>query len=192
MNEIKFSKEYLKKLKSIDEKIMAESREGDLDRARSITVGTAFGGTAELSMRRNDGRTTWVLLQPVEVIELIHQLAANVGCHIQLKPRQDFASWRGWVPSNDNAIGFDNPSLKTLAVEDNPPMAVPYDTGIGFPATVSEEEKFIQQHKGTKNLLPEEQPGLNIKTTSRRDKDETMATKKTINKRSSKRASRAS
>ena len=192
MNEIKFSKEYLKKLKSIDEKLMAESREGDLDRARSITVGTAFGGTAELSMRRNDGRTTWVLLQPVEVIELIHQLAANVGCHIQLKPRQDFASWRGWVSNSDNAIGFNDPSLKTLAVEEKNPMAVPYDAGAGWPAYPTEEEKFIQQHKGTKNLLPEEQPGLNIKTMSRRDKDETMATKKTINKRSSKRAPRAS
>jgi len=192
MNEIKFSKEYLKKIKSIDEKLMTDSREGDQDRARSITVGTAFGGTAELSMRRNDGRTTWVLLQPVEVIELIHQLAANVGCHIQLKPRQDFASWRGWVSNNDNAIGFDDSTMKTLAVEEEKPIAVSYNTGVGWPAHISEEECFIQQHKGTKNLLPEEQPGLNIKTMSRRDKDETMATKKTINKRSSKRASRAS
>lgn len=183
MNEIKFSKEYLKKLKSIDEKIMAESREGDLDRARSITVGTAFGGTAEISMRRNDGRTTWVLLQPVEVIELIHQLAANVGCHIQLKPRQDFASWRGWVSNSDNAIGFDDPSMMTTAV--------PYDAGIRIPAYISEDEKIIQQHKGTKNLLPEEQPGLNKKTMSRRNKDETVATEKIINKRSSKRTPRA-
>jgi hypothetical protein len=35
-------------------------------------------------------------MQPVEVIELIHQLAANAGCHIAIKPRDDFSSWREW------------------------------------------------------------------------------------------------
>jgi hypothetical protein len=38
----------------------------------------------------------WCLMQPVEVIELIHQLAANIGCHIAVKPRDDFGSWREW------------------------------------------------------------------------------------------------
>ena len=47
-------------------------------------------------MRTDDGRNIWATLQPVEVTELIHQLAANVGCHIQLTPRDDFASWRNW------------------------------------------------------------------------------------------------
>lgn len=66
------------------------------NRARSVTVGTCFGGTLEISMRRLDGTNTFAILQPVEAIELIHQLAANVGCHIQLAPRRDFASWRDW------------------------------------------------------------------------------------------------
>ena len=66
------------------------------NRARSVTVGTLFGGTSEISMRLDDGRTVWCPMQPVEVIELIHQLAANVGCHISLKPRDDFSSWREW------------------------------------------------------------------------------------------------
>jgi len=65
-------------------------------RARSVTVGTAFGGTTELTMRRGDGSFTFAIMQPVEVIELIHQLAANVGCHLQLTPRRDFAAWRDW------------------------------------------------------------------------------------------------
>jgi hypothetical protein len=38
----------------------------------------------------------WCIMQPVEVTELIHQLAANIGCHIAVKPRDDFASWREW------------------------------------------------------------------------------------------------
>jgi hypothetical protein len=71
---------------------MAEAQ----NRARSVTVGTCFGGAIEVSMRRVDGSSTFVILQPVEAIELIHQLAANVGCHLQLVPRRDFASWRDW------------------------------------------------------------------------------------------------
>jgi len=70
--------------------------ESQLSRARSVTVGTAFGGTVEISMRGNDGRVLWSPLQPVEAVEIIHQLAANIGCHIQLTPRDDFSSWRNW------------------------------------------------------------------------------------------------
>lgn len=70
-------------------------------RARSITVGTAFGGTVEISMRRPDGTPTFVIMQPVEAIELIHQLAACSGCHIHLTPRKDFASWRNWDYSKE-------------------------------------------------------------------------------------------
>jgi hypothetical protein len=71
------------------------------NRARAVTIGTAFGGTCEISMRRTDGTHTFAILQPVEVIELIHQLAANVGCHINLAPRRDFGSWRDWRVSEE-------------------------------------------------------------------------------------------
>jgi hypothetical protein len=47
-------------------------------------------------MRGDGGRHLWCVMQPVEVIELIYQLAANVGCNAQLTPRKDFASWRDW------------------------------------------------------------------------------------------------
>lgn len=78
-----------------------ESRQGDMLRARSVTVGTCFGGTTELMMRGNNGSILWTPMQPVEVIELIHQLAANVGCHIQIQPRKDFSSWREWNLTED-------------------------------------------------------------------------------------------
>lgn len=65
-------------------------------RGRSLTVGTAFGGVTEISMRGEGDRRLWVLMQPVEVVELIHQLAANIGCHIHVQPRKDFSSWRQW------------------------------------------------------------------------------------------------
>ena len=83
-------------MRKLEERMSLENRVNDLNRARSVTVGTSFGGTTEVMMRGNDGSVLWTPMQPVEVIELIHQLAANVGCHIHLQPRQDFSSWRGW------------------------------------------------------------------------------------------------
>lgn len=73
-----------------------ENFESNLNRARSISAGTAFGGTTEIMMRGDGGRHLWCVMQPVEVIEFIRQLAANVGCDIALKPRRDFSSWREW------------------------------------------------------------------------------------------------
>jgi len=72
------------------------SLRANMTRARAISVGTCFGGVVEVSMRGNDGGTLWCPLQPVEAIELIHQLSAAVGCHIHMQPRSDFASWRDW------------------------------------------------------------------------------------------------
>lgn len=65
------------------------------NRARSVTVGTAMNGVVEILMR-TDERYVWAVLSPPEVIELVHQLAASVGCHTLLQPRNDFASWRKW------------------------------------------------------------------------------------------------
>jgi len=85
-----------KRIQAMDEARLLADLESNKNRARSFMVGTSFGGTTEISMRTEDGRTIWSPMQPVEVSELIHQLAANIGCHIQLTPRDDFASWRNW------------------------------------------------------------------------------------------------
>lgn len=86
----------LKKMRDLQIQMDIENHTSNINRARSITVGTAFGGTAELMMRGDGGRHLWCAMQPVEVIELIYQLAANVGCNIDIKPRKDFSSWRDW------------------------------------------------------------------------------------------------
>jgi hypothetical protein len=88
--------EIKKKIAEIEARQQIASFESNLNRARSVTVGTAFGGTTEISLRGDGGQSLWCLMQPVEVIELIHQLAANAGCHIAIKPRDDFSSWREW------------------------------------------------------------------------------------------------
>lgn len=86
----------IKKIRELEAKMDLENRESNYNRARSISVGTSFGGTSEIMMRGDGGRHLWCVMQPVEVIELIHQLSANVGCHVQLAPRKDFSSWRDW------------------------------------------------------------------------------------------------
>lgn len=85
-----------------EEEIIVSSRKGEINRARSISVGTSCGIT-ELSMRSNDGTVSWIVLQPGETVELIHQLAANVGCYAEVKPREDFSSWRSWPNANQNS-----------------------------------------------------------------------------------------
>lgn len=64
-------------------------------RARSFSVGTTTGGIIEVSMR-GDFANLWYILQPVEAIEMINQLAAAAGVEVAMRPRQDFASWRSW------------------------------------------------------------------------------------------------
>lgn len=91
---------HAEQLHELEAKMDLENRESNYNRARSITVGTAFGGTTEIMMRGDGGRHLWCVMQPVEVIELIHQLSANVGCDAQIKPRKDFASWRDWRVSD--------------------------------------------------------------------------------------------
>jgi hypothetical protein len=91
-----------KKESKIREKINQIYEENELanlmankNRARSITVGTAFGGAVEISMR-GDYHDLWAVIQPVEAVELIEQLASGIGLQIAMRPRQDFATWRGW------------------------------------------------------------------------------------------------
>lgn len=126
--------DFKKQMDELDKKMSIENRENDLNRARSITVGTSFGGTTEVMMRMNNGRTVWTPMQPVEVTELIHQLAANIGCHVALKPRNDFGSWRQWKVQ--------------------PHM----DAGPFWPPWVND----MQPHSliGSNMPKPEEQPGL--------------------------------
>jgi hypothetical protein len=100
-------KDYQDRLSAFRKKQELDQFEEAISRARSVTVGTAFGGTLEIGMRRLDGVHVFALLQPVEAIELVHQIAAAVGCHIALKPREDFSSWRQWNESGVNsAVGW--------------------------------------------------------------------------------------
>jgi hypothetical protein len=114
-------------------------------RARSVTVGTAFGGVTELIMRRGDNSFTFAIMQPVEVVELIHQLAANIGCHMQLVPRKDFASWRDWKLTEEELAHY---------------RGVQHLPGVGWPPYSNDMAPHNQV--GANLPPPEQQPGLNF------------------------------
>jgi len=132
-------------------------------RARSVTTGTAFGGVVEVAMRGDGGDALWCLLQPVEAIELINQLAAGIGCHIAIKPREDFSSWRGWNSADTGPL-----MLNSHAPFSNP---VP-----------------IADAVGAKLPPPEKQPGMKLTRSAKN----VVAIKKTVNRRNTKRAAKAS
>ena len=85
-----------------EDEMFVTSRQGDLTRGRSINVGSAGGGLTEVSIRANDGKSYWYVMNSSEVVEFIHQLSANIGCLLDLKPRDDFASWRKWKTNSNN------------------------------------------------------------------------------------------
>jgi hypothetical protein len=210
----------IEKLRQMEAEMDLENRESNRNRARSITVGTAFGGTTEVMMRSDGGRHIWCTMQPTEVVELIHQLAANVGCNIALKPRNDFASWRDWRVSeaekkhlNDHA-----PFVNDMAVfqqlgasgyndEEAKKIMDVLANVKGFANENDDAKIFMQETKadGAPNLMIGEEDNLLHNKVVMHDnqvvymaggnggrpdlkeaKNEEMATKKTVNRRSSK------
>jgi hypothetical protein len=86
------------KIQEVYEQNELASLEQNRSRARSFSIGAASGGIIEVSMR-GDFSNLWYLLQPVEAVEMINQLAAAAGIEVAMRPRQDFASWRSWDTS---------------------------------------------------------------------------------------------
>ena len=143
-------------LDSILHKQNVANYESSLTRARSVSVGTAFGGVTEINMRSNEGYVVWAPLQPVEVIELIHQLAANVGCHIHMQPRNDFSSWREWRVTEQEKLHLN-----------------------GHPPFVNDMAPHMQV--GANLPPPEQQPGLQPALMAKEIQDEqAVATEKTL------------
>jgi len=83
-------------LREKDALFALKAKDGDYSRARSYTIGSTGGGSVEITLRGLDSNILFYILQPVEVSELIHTLAASIGCYAALKPREDFASFRNW------------------------------------------------------------------------------------------------
>jgi len=177
-------KELAEKLAEIQAQQDIANFEANLTRARSVTVGTCFGGTTELMMRGNDGSVLWSPMQPVEVIELIHQLAANVGCHLALTPRQDFSSWREWRVSEAEKkhLGGHAPFVNDMAVFQQ----------LGATNFDQTEAEAVVANNLAQKEYTYVNGGAQKMPIKESDHEPTMATKKTVDKRSTKRASKAS
>ena len=220
--ENKIQAELREKIMRLEADMDLENRESNRNRARSITVGTAFGGTAEIMMRGDGGRHLWCLMQPCEVVELINQLAANVGCNAELKPRNDFASWRDWRVSdaekkhlnghvpfvNDMAVfqqlgasGYNDEEAKKImdilanvkgfANENDDAKIYEQDTVIdGAPNVMLGEEDGLIHNKvamhGEKIVYMAGGNGGDPEKFIKEQANEKVATKKTVNRRSSK------
>ena len=103
-----------KKIHELCEENEYYSMKQNRNRARSITVGTAFGGVVEVNMR-SDAASVYAQMQPTEAIELIEQLAAGVGVEIAMRPKQNFSSWRGWEEVIGQRIPLDRIAWKGAA-----------------------------------------------------------------------------
>lgn len=121
-------KEFNERLLEIDMERNLLEREQENYRGRSIAVGGSFNGV-EVCIRMMNGHTAYQLLTPVETVELINTLAANIGCHVAVQPREDFSSYRDWSqyipydvkhdPNKLLATGSTFTKLEKIAEEDN-------------------------------------------------------------------------
>lgn len=84
------------RIQSLQRLQQLRSMGADKNRAQTVSVGNAGCGTTEISLRGVDGSYLFAILHPAELVEHIHKCAANIGCHIHLQPRKDFASHREW------------------------------------------------------------------------------------------------
>ena len=188
------NKEIKQKLQQIEEQMIADNRVGDLSRARSITVGTSFGGVTEIMMRGNNGYM-WTPMQPVEVVELINQLAANIGCHIALKPKKDFASWRDWRVTEEEKAHLNG---HAPFVNDMAPFMQVGINGIHpkLEQALAAGGKILEAGGGVgggfiKEINEGGAAGVSAEELIRRRKQNVMATKEPKNRRSSKRTAKA-
>lgn len=155
----------------------------DVIRARSVTVGTICGGSTEVGLRRANGDYTYVILQPVETAELINQLAANIGCHVALQARNDFASWRDWRV----------PEAEKKHLNGHPPFVSNQDPfrGIG-------RSEFDQKsaEESIENWLVQDEyryvDGAATQTVFRGETENAVATEEAVNEPSIKRSKTAS
>tara|TARA_R110000787_G_scaffold284012_1_gene397329 strand:- start:481 stop:966 length:486 start_codon:yes stop_codon:yes gene_type:complete len=94
-------KEFEKEFEQRQQQAQLESLNANRNRAQAVSIGMSGSGSTEITMRGMDGTFLWNVYAPTQVTEFIHQLAASIGCHIQLQPREDFGSWREWRPTSE-------------------------------------------------------------------------------------------
>jgi len=132
------------------------------NRARSFSVGTAFGGVIEVSMR-GDHSSLWCLLQPVEAVEFIEQLAAAAGLQVALRPKNDFSTWRGWNIENGDrywigSAAWNVPQLSNQVNEGNLLNEVAEESSKKLKEV---QEEHVENNENTLNEITKSQRDFN-------------------------------
>jgi hypothetical protein len=155
-------------------------------RAHSMTIGKCGSNSTEITLRGTDGSYLFNIYHPAEVIELIHQMAANIGCHINIKPRSDFATYREWR----EVSGEEQQHLNGWApfpMQSNDSAAVGSgELSLDRPFSVQNSD--INKLEAMKKDLSDKEEQLKMLSAEISEKENHVATKKTINKRSIKRS----
>lgn len=133
---MKRSEELQEEIDCLSKQKQLTNMNGNQNRAQSISVGNAGGSAVEITMRSNDGTTLWRVCQPVEITELIHQLASSIGCHINIQPRDDFSSWRTWNGQTAGELRSSNGHA-------------PFGTDLAGHMNVGGEEKQLEKKEET-------------------------------------------
>ena len=120
------------------------------NRARSISVGTAFGGVVEINMR-SDIASVYAQMQPTEAIEIMEQIAAGVGIEIAYRPKTNFASWRGWEEVIGQKVSLDSIAWKGAAAWQLAFESEENDKLKQIEGSKSEENDKLKQIEGSKS-----------------------------------------
>jgi hypothetical protein len=163
MNKKEFEKEFAEK----QQRAQLEALDSNRCRAQAVSIGMSASGTTEITMRGVNGSFLWEIYQPMQVTELIHQLAASIGCHIYIQPRNDFGSWRQWKePSAE----------ERLHLNGFPPFAQSFEHREGLGMHKQHGENPELPNKIAAKELQHESPVATEKTVKRRSTKRTAKT----------------
>lgn len=165
-------------------KHQVRAMEQEAHRAQAITIGKTGACSTEITLRGVDGNYLFGVYHPAEVIELINQLSANIGCHIHIKPRDDFASYREWKELGEDDLAHLNGWAPFPEMVSNYPAigkgALSLDRPFRF-----QDPKLLSEFKAK----IEEQLKLQAEAEAvSKEKENAVATKKAVNQRSTKRS----
>lgn len=160
--------------------------EADKHRARSVSVGHSGGGEVEIMMRGMSGDYLFNVYQPVEVIEFINQLSAAIGCHIHIKPREDFASYREWNEITDE---------QRIRLGEHPPFAEYNDNlvqcGKGITNIRRKNQALANLNAAEENIISSMTDQITQSVMEKLNDQKTVAAKKTVRRKSPKRSKAA-